>query len=96
MIKKKRYILVGTWGCNHNVYHKTLIKNPELYKNLRSITFDDGTSLKLYIEEVKPYERVIQIHGYDKLIEKCLRKGVNSVVQLKKLEFENDYEKNNS
>jgi len=83
--KRQRYILEGTWGSHHGAYHRTVIYNPDKYKDIKSIMFDDGTSLKLSIRQAKPYEKVEIIHGYDSLIDKCLRHGVNSVNELKEV-----------
>ncbi len=80
--KRQRYILEGTWGSKHNVYHRVIIYKPDKYKDLKSITFDDGTSMQLTIRKAEPYEKVEIIHGYDSLIDKCLRGGVNSVFAL--------------
>ena len=80
--KRQRYVLEGTWGSQHRAFHRTIIYNPDKYKDLKSITFDDGTSLRLSIRKAEPYEKVSVIHGYDSLIDKCLRQGVNSVNEL--------------
>lgn len=85
MSKRERYILEGTWGSQHRVYHRTIIYKPDLYKDLHSITFDDGTSMRFSIHKAKPYEKVEIIHGYDSLIDKCLRHKVSSVSELKEL-----------
>ncbi|MDD5353233.1 MAG: hypothetical protein PHS93_08755 [Candidatus Omnitrophica bacterium] len=80
--KRQRYILEGTWGNQHRVYHRTVIYDPDKYKNLKSILFDDGTSMRLSIRKAIPYEKIVIIHGYDSLIDKCLRNKVSSVTAL--------------
>lgn len=53
-MKKQRYVLEGVWGRNGNVYHRQVIYNPDKYKDLTSITFDDGTVLRLRIRKAEP------------------------------------------
>ena len=81
--KRQRYVLEGTWGSHHVCFHRTIIYNPDEYKDLKSILFDDGTVLRLSIRKAEPYEKITVIHGYDSLIRKCLLEKVNSVIELK-------------
>jgi hypothetical protein len=85
IMKRKRFVLEGTWGSHGHVYHRQVVYNPELYKDLKSITFDDGTTLRLSIREATPYEKVELIHGYDSLIDRCIRHNVCSVAEIKEL-----------
>ena len=82
-MKRERYILEGEWSgyrsSQRRVCHRVVTKNPEIYKNLNSILFTDGTTLDLSIRKCKPRERVNEIHGYDSLINKCITLKVNSV-----------------
>ena len=81
--KRQRYVLEGQWSQTRRIYHRAVIYNPEKYKELSTIEFDDGTYLKLKIREAKPYERVEVIHGYDSLINKCLLHKIHRVVDIK-------------
>ena len=84
----KRYILEGEWSGyrseQRKVYHRTIITNPEKYKNLSFIRFSDDTTLDLSIRPCKLRERVQIINGYNSLIEECITDGVNAVNDLKK------------
>ena len=85
IMKRQRYVLEGTWSKTHKVYHRQIIYKPDLYKDLKSITFDDGTTLRLSIREAKPYEKCPLIHGYNALIDSCIRHKVSSVAELKEV-----------
>jgi hypothetical protein len=64
------------------VCHRVIVTKPERYKDLTWIAYTDGTSLSLTIRPVLPRERIKEIHGYDSLINQCLREGVNRVDEL--------------
>ena len=85
---RKRFIIEGEWSGyrseQRRICHRTVTKYPEKYKELSFIRFTDNTTLDLRIRECKPREKVAEIHGYDSLIEECLRDGVNTVEELKK------------
>ena len=78
----------GEWSGyrsgQRRVCHRTIIRKPEKYKDIKFIRFTDGTTLDLQIKKCKPRERVKEIHGYDSLIEECLIYSVNSVEALPK------------
>lgn len=97
MAKKKatRFIIEGTWtgytSSQSRVVHRTV--HPVAFKALRawaentkSITYTDGTRLILSVRDCKPYEKVIEIHGYSSLIDQCARANVDSVAALHNLE----------
>ena len=85
-----RYVLEGEWSGYHSgqrhVVHRTVI-TPEKAEQIReqnlfAIYYTDGTSLDLSVREAGSHERVTENHGYDSLIEKCIRYKCNSVAKL--------------
>jgi len=82
----KRYVLEGEWSGyrsgQRKVVHRVVITRPDKYKHLTWIQYTDGTTLTLSVRECTPRERVQEIRGYSRLIEDCLRHGVNRVDDL--------------
>ena len=72
----KRFVLEGEWSgyqkSQQRVVHRTVTTRPQKYEKLESIQFDDGTYLRLSMRPCKPREKVVEIHGYDKLIDKAI------------------------
>ena len=83
---KPRFVLegewTGYWSSQRRVVHRTVTRNPARYEHLTYIAYTDGTALELRLRPCVPREKVTEIHGYDSLIEKCLRHGVCRVDQL--------------
>ena len=89
------YMIEGIWigyrssqdHVVHRTYHRKSDKKfVERVKALgHSITFTDGTSLRLTVSEVT-HKTGREIHGYDSLIRDCAYAGVNSVAALAKAE----------
>jgi hypothetical protein len=81
-----RYVLEGTWSgytsAQSRIVHRTIVRKPDPYASLSAIRYTDGTALFLSVRPARPREKVQEIHGYDSLIAKCLRHGVDSVAAL--------------
>ena len=89
--RKARFIIEGEWSgyrsSQQRVVHRT-VHQPG-FKKLRAwaeqthaITYTDGTQLYLRVRDCKPRERVVQIHGYDSLIQDCAFHNVSKVADL--------------
>ena len=77
-----RFIIEGMW--RGRIVHRTC--HTKSFKRLRKwadgvycLRFTDGTELIITVRDAKPRERVVAIHGYEKLIEDCFYYNVNSV-----------------
>ena len=83
---RPRFVLEGEWtgysSSQRRVVHRTVTRNPARYEHLHYITYTDGTGLVLRLRQCFAREVVKEIHGYDSLIESCLRHGVTRVDQL--------------
>ncbi len=87
---KPRYVIVGYWSgyqpSQRRLVHRVVVRNKahaDAVAALRSILYNDGTTLDLHIEELAyGAAKGGEIHGYDKLIEDCIFWEVNSVEAL--------------
>jgi hypothetical protein len=81
-----RHIVEGVWSgytsAQSRVVHRTIVRDPKPFEKLTAISYTDGTALYLSCRPALPRERVVEIHGYDSLISKCIRHGVSSVAEL--------------
>jgi hypothetical protein len=87
-----RFVIEGTWSgyqsSQRRVVHRTVHDSHrhaylrDFVAKTQAIHYTDNTALFLTVLGCKPYERVKEIHGYDKLIADCARHGVVSVAAL--------------
>ncbi len=85
-----RYVLDGTWsgylGGRDRIVHRTVISEKKALEirsaKLDSISFTDGTTLRLTVRESEPREHIREQDEYGRLINGCLQHGVRSVEAL--------------
>lgn len=69
----KRFVVEGEWSgytsAQQRVVHRTVETYwRDGYERIRSHNFSDGTYLAVRVRDALPRERVVEIHGYDKLL----------------------------
>ena len=86
---RPRYVLEGIWSGYHSSQrqpcHRTVTRSPNLYKDIHSIVFTDNTFMSVSLRPCKPREKVTEIHGYNQLFDKIIRRGLKENVRVEDL-----------
>ena len=84
-----RYVVEATWSgyhsgqarvCHRVIFKAAFKKTLEAYRNLDYVRFTDNTSMAITVRPLLPREKVSEIHGYDSLLDKIIRKGLTGSV----------------
>ncbi len=84
-----RFVIEGEWSrytsSQQRVVHRVVTDRQDIVEWVRkthAIRYTDGTSLVLSVRPCTFREKVVEIHGYDLLIDKCRLAGCDSVQAL--------------
>lgn len=90
-MKTMKIITEGVWSgyraSQSRPCHRTVHKRKSPYEKIACIAFSDGTTMRLTHRPAGFREKVVEIHGYDRLLDAAVSQGLEGWVHVDKVEL---------